>query len=100
MAYSISIYKSVRDFIQNQIPKHQRQIKQKIETLKHDPRPPRSKLLGGSHDLHRIRSGNFRIIYKVDNDKLVVVVVMVGGSQIHLQNTSETWPDRLISPLS
>ncbi len=76
MAYSISIYKSARDFIQNQIPKHQKPIKQKIETLK---RPSRSKLLGGSHDLHRIRSGNFHIIYKVDNDKLVVVVVMVGG---------------------
>ena len=79
MAYSIGIYKSARDFIKNQTPKHRKQIKKKIETLKDDPRPPSSKLLGGSHDLHRIRSGVFRIIYKVDDDKLVVVVVMVGG---------------------
>ena len=78
MAYSIGVYKSARDFIKNQIPKHQKQIKKKIKALQDDPRPPRSKLLGGSHDLHRIRSGNFRVIYKVDDDKLIVVVVMVG----------------------
>ena len=79
MAYSLGIYKSARDFIKNQTTKHRKQIKKKIETLKDDPRPPRSKLLGGSHALHRIGSGVFRIIYKVDDDKLVVVVVMVGG---------------------
>ncbi len=78
MAYSIEVDIEAGEFIKEQTPKHQRQIRNKIDTLKNEPRPPSSKLLKGSTELRRIRSGDFRIIYTVEDDKLVVVVVKVG----------------------
>lgn len=44
--------------------------------LADDPRPPGSKKLVGSDDW-RIRVGDYRVVYAVDDDVVVVVVVRV-----------------------
>jgi mRNA interferase RelE/StbE len=49
-----------------------------IEILRGTPRPPRSVRLVGSSDLWRVRTGNYRIIYRVEDERLLVVVVKVG----------------------
>lgn len=78
MAYTVEIRRRALDFIKAQKPKHQKQIRTKIDTLQDDPRPPGSQFLKGRTEYRRIRSGDFRIIYTIDDDKLVVLVVMVG----------------------
>ncbi|MEO5333000.1 MAG: type II toxin-antitoxin system RelE/ParE family toxin [Magnetococcus sp. YQC-5] len=46
--------------------------------LAHDPRPPGSKKLAGVADTWRIRVGDYRIIYIIEDDRLVVLIVKIG----------------------
>ena len=75
--YRIVFRKSVlKDFAK--IPKKDVQkIVAAIETLATEPRPPQSKKLSGQ-ERYRLRQGNFRIFYSIEDDKLIVCVVKVG----------------------
>ena len=55
-------------------------IFQAIEQLSNDPyNSPNTKKMKGKEDqVHRLRVGNFRIIYEIINDKLIVFVVRIG----------------------
>lgn len=46
-----------------------------VETLRDDPRPDGVKTLKGHHGLLRVRVGDYRIVYRVTDGELVVVVV-------------------------
>ncbi len=48
-----------------------------IALLGEDPRPPGAKALQGRDGL-RVRVGNYRIIYSIYDDVLLIVVVTVG----------------------
>lgn len=50
-----------------------------IDDLAKNPRPPGCKKLHGDENLWRIRSGDYRIIYEIHDDVLVVVIVKVGN---------------------
>ncbi|WP_448005459.1 type II toxin-antitoxin system RelE family toxin [Agromyces bauzanensis] len=52
-------------------------IRGAIALLGQDPRPPGAKALQGRDGL-RVRVGNYRIIYTVHDDVLLVVVVTLG----------------------
>ena len=49
----------------------------KIYRLKDDPRPPGCEKLTGQ-DRYRLRQGQFRILYVVDDDGQIVTVVKIG----------------------
>jgi mRNA interferase RelE/StbE len=49
-----------------------------IEALSEDPRPHGSRKLAGATDRYRIRVGDDRIIYRVDDGKVTVLVLVVG----------------------
>jgi mRNA interferase RelE/StbE len=71
--YTEAFYKSL-----DPIPKKDtKRILQKTRSLAEDPRPPGSQKLAGQ-EKYRIRQGNYRIIYKIEDDRLIVVVVKVG----------------------
>jgi mRNA interferase RelE/StbE len=42
------------------------------------PHPPGSKKFQGGDDLYRLRTGDYRVIYQVAEEHLVVLVVNVG----------------------
>ncbi len=52
-------------------------IKRKIDLLGEDPRASGCKKLQGFKNLYRIRSGNYRIIYQVIDDQVIVIIVAV-----------------------
>jgi mRNA interferase RelE/StbE len=56
-----------------------RRVDAKILGLAEVPRPPGAKKLEGVGDLYRVRSGNYRIIYQVEDARRMVVVVDVGN---------------------
>ncbi len=61
------------------IPKRDaKSIKEKIESLADNPRPYGSIKLSGK-ELYQIRYGNYRIIYKIFDDRLVIVILDVNG---------------------
>lgn len=54
-----------------------RRILDRIESLQDEPRPPGCEKLSGQ-ERYRIRQGQYRIIYGIEDDLLVVTVVKVG----------------------
>ncbi|MGH3345983.1 MAG: type II toxin-antitoxin system RelE family toxin [Nocardioides sp.] len=58
-------------------PQVRHRIQGAIALLALDPRPPGARPLQGRPGL-RVRVGDYRIIYTVDNDVLLVVVVRLG----------------------
>jgi len=52
-------------------------IKASIADLADNPRPYGYKKLKGE-DAYRIRVGNYRVIYEIEDDKIIVIVVSVG----------------------
>ena len=56
----------------------QRRITEAIEGLESNPRPHGVKKLEGAEDLWRIRVGDYRIVYTIKDDRLVVLVVKIG----------------------
>ncbi|MDD4872528.1 MAG: type II toxin-antitoxin system RelE/ParE family toxin [Kiritimatiellae bacterium] len=75
--YRIELKKSVqKDF--DPIPKKDLQrIILATKSLADDPRPPQSKKLSG-YEQYRLRQGNYRILYEIKDDLLIVFVVGVG----------------------
>jgi len=60
------------------VPKKDRQrIVARIRNLSVEPRPPGCERLSGQ-DLYRVRQGNYRILYTVQDADLVVVIVTIG----------------------
>jgi mRNA interferase RelE/StbE len=51
---------------------------EKIKSLAAQPRPSGSEKLAGRPNLYRVRQGNYRVIYSVDDQSRVVDVVKVG----------------------
>ena len=49
-----------------------------IESLAKNPRPPGVKKLVGVEELYRIRVGDYRIVYQVQDERLLVLVVKIG----------------------
>jgi len=58
-------------------PGIQQRIRGVIALLAHDPRPPTARALQGRPGL-RVRVGDYRVIYTVADDVLLVVVVTLG----------------------
>lgn len=49
-----------------------------IKNLASNPRPRRSRKLRGYEDVFRIRKGVFRIIYSIEDDRLLIIILKVG----------------------
>jgi mRNA interferase RelE/StbE len=58
-------------------PPAQRRVRGAIALLAQDPRPPGARALQGRPGL-RVRVGDYRIVYTVQDDVLLVVVVRLG----------------------
>lgn len=54
-----------------------RRILERIEPLRDDPRPAGSEKLA-SRERYRIRQGNCRILYEIQDQEVVVVIVRIG----------------------
>ena len=76
--YKVSIKRSAVKEIEAIPQKKERQrIIRRIGQLTEDPRPPGSKKLSGN-EKYRVRQGTYRIVYSIEDNELIVVVVKVG----------------------
>ena len=76
--YKVEFRKSVEKDLKAIPQKDQIRILRRISQLSEDPRPPASKKLSGQ-ERYRVRQGNFRILYEILDDKLIVTVVKIGN---------------------
>ena len=56
----------------------QARIQAAIELLADNPRPPGAKKLIGGEGEWRVRTGDYRIVYEIDDGILLVLVIAVG----------------------
>jgi mRNA interferase RelE/StbE len=56
----------------------QERLQPKIDALATEPRPIGVIKLAGEEDLYRIRVGDYRIIYSIQDAQLLVLVVKIG----------------------
>jgi len=75
--YSLRIKRSAEKELPG-IPKTDlRRIVRKISSLATDPRPPGCERLFGD-DAYRIRQGDYRILYTVDDNERTVEIIKIG----------------------
>lgn len=79
MPYTVEILKRAEKFLRSiNDARLYRKIREAIDSLEMLPFPPGSKKLVGTQDLHRLRVGDYRIIYKVDGGNLIILVITIG----------------------
>jgi mRNA interferase RelE/StbE len=77
--YSLTIKPSAAKELENVSDKATlARLIQKIQLLATQPRPSGAEKLAGRPNLYRVRQGNYRVIYSVDDQSRVVDVVKVG----------------------
>lgn len=79
MKYTVSIKKSALKAIEVLPKKIATNVSSSIRALADDPRPVNCKKLKGVDDTYRIRLGDYRVIYTVDDAIVTVEVIKVGN---------------------
>ncbi len=75
--YKIKIEETAADFIRRQTKKNQRQIMNKISSLAQDPHSKGNRIKSKS-EFFKIRSGIFRIAYRIKERQVIVLVLRIG----------------------
>ncbi|MCA1783368.1 MAG: type II toxin-antitoxin system RelE/ParE family toxin [Dermatophilaceae bacterium] len=78
MTYRITVAPNAARTLRKLDQRSRRRVQAVIEILAEDPRPPGAKKLAGGDGEWRVRSGDFRVIYEIDDGVLCVLVVAVG----------------------
>lgn len=74
----ISLAKSVFKFLKQVPIKHKRQLAMTLESLMENPFPQDSKKLKGTTDYHRVDIGEYRVIYRIDSEKEIIIIGFIG----------------------
>ena len=75
--YAIDIKPSARRELENLSDRLIARLMPKIEGLATDPRPSGCRKLRGYKDLWRVRAGDYRVVYIIDDDRQTVSVTRV-----------------------
>ncbi len=74
--YKIEVIPSAQKDLDNSEKKFFIQIKNKIDSLKSNPRPPQCLKLTAEEG-YRLRSGDYRILYRIDDKNKIVYIYRV-----------------------
>jgi len=77
MAYRVFLRRSAARELEDLTQPIRRRVTRAIGALSNDPRPPGAKLLTRADRVWRIRVGDYRILYLVDDDGVRVVVIRI-----------------------
>lgn len=77
MSYTIRISRSAERDLRKLSRPVQVRIFASLEDLRDDPRPRGVVKMKGQHEGYRLRVGQYRIVYEVQDDVLLIVVVRV-----------------------
>jgi len=78
MAYTIKFRPAVEKNLLTLPRKELIKIKRKIDALAENLPDQTITKMKGNNNFHKIRAGDYRIIYEIHDDKLVILVVKIG----------------------
>jgi mRNA interferase RelE/StbE len=73
IVFKRSVYKDLKPIPNADV----KRILERIDSLADDPRGPGCEKLSGQ-ERYRVRQGVYRIVYEIEDDRLIVTVVKVG----------------------
>ena len=78
MAYRVVIQESASKALRKLDEQIRRRVAVAIDALADDPRPPGIKAVAGEHGSYRIRVGDWRVLYEVDDELRQVLIAKIG----------------------
>jgi len=78
MAYTVEVAPAAERQLKALPKPIQTQIGRRIDKLVENPRPHGVEKITGGNDLYRVRSGDYRILYTINDQKLLVLVIKIG----------------------
>ncbi|MGB3225286.1 MAG: type II toxin-antitoxin system RelE/ParE family toxin [Desulforhopalus sp.] len=78
MEYTVEFRPSVLKNVKNLPKKDLIKIKSKIEEISFNLPDPATTKMSGNNDFHKVRCGNYRIIYEIHENRLVILIVKIG----------------------
>lgn len=87
MSYQVEFSKAAKKQFRKLPPYIQERVKAKIDELAIDPRPNRVKKLQGDDNSYRIRVGDYRIVYEIKDNILLIIVIKI-------KHRSEVYKDK------
>ena len=88
MSYRIEIKRSAAKALKK-IPKaNGKRIVEKIDSLAESPPNPDTTKMKGDNPFHKVRVGDYRIVYEIQEDVLVILVIKIGHRKDIYRNLS------------
>ena len=78
MTYRITLAPPAARQLRKFDPDVRRRIQAALELLAVEPRPPAATRLVGGAGEWRVRTGDYRIVYEINDDQLLVLVLRMG----------------------
>jgi mRNA interferase RelE/StbE len=78
MTYAVALSPAAARQLRKLDPQARRRVQAAIELVAIEPRPPAATQLVGGGGEWRVRTGDYRIIYEIEDDQLLVLVLTVG----------------------
>jgi len=80
MRYTVFLARPARKFLSRLTDARQHaRFERAINNLAKNPRPAGCQALQGVSGAYRVRIGDFRIIYQIEDDRLIVLVTDIGA---------------------
>ena len=76
--YRIAFKPSAADGLRALPKKDQKRIAARVDALAEDPFPSGAKKLSGKENIYRVRTGDYRVIYEVRKNVLLILVLKIG----------------------
>lgn len=78
MTYHVALTPAAARQLRKFDPQIRRRIQAAIELLATEPRPPAATQLVGGAGEWRVRTGDYRVVYEIEDDRLLVLVLSAG----------------------
>ena len=76
--YEIEVSSTAEKQLRKLSPKDQISVLKRIQELGGEPRPNHSRKPWGQRDIYRVRAGNYRILYSIEENYLIIIILKVG----------------------
>jgi mRNA interferase RelE/StbE len=81
--YRRSVAKDLRRLPKNLLPA----VVKRIQKLAKNPMPAGASKLRGTDNMYRVRQGDYRIVYSIENRQLIIIIVRVA----HRKDAYKNW---------
>jgi len=78
MTYEVALAPAAARQLRKFDPQVRRRLQAAIELLATEPRPPAATRLVGGAGEWRVRTGDYRIVYEIEEERLLVLVLSAG----------------------